>query len=186
MRAILGLWSIIFLMSVLDGVAMAGNVPEGFDDDVIAKLESGIGSGWQDKFNEKWGDSWAEPCAAELAATLGSGWQSESADDKAAALIGMVAAPAEVTTDGDDVPDPAQDDWVETFADTNSFEEWLARIGVPEEEITGLAGGDTDDAVVPDPAQDDWVETFADTNSFEEWLARIGVPDDEVRSLAQS
>jgi hypothetical protein len=186
MRAVLVLWGSIFLRSVLDGVAMADNVPEGFDDDVVSKLESGLGSGWRDKFNEKWGDSWAEPCAVELTATLGSGWQSESADDKAAALIDMVAAQAEATTDDDEVPDPAQDDWMETFADTDSFEDWLGRIGVPAEEITSLAGAEAGDAVVPDPAQDDWVETFAETDSFEDWLGRIGVPADEVRSLAQS
>ncbi len=170
---------------------MADNVPEGFDDEVISQLERGIGSNWQDVFKQKWGDNWAELCAAEMTTELGTGWPDESVDSKIATLTEMVGDESG-GSGADAVPDPGQDEWLRTFDGTNTFEEWLARIGVPTEEITALEGSalegsdkPTEDTV-PDPNHNEWMQTFDGTNTFEEWLIRIGVPTEEAQSLPQS
>src|ERR1700678_1212489 len=121
---------------------MPTNLPSGFDAEMEAELEARLGSAWADELMRKWGYEWAAGCEEAMAEELGAGWASESAEDKAEALYGLVAAP---------VPTPEEDDEAEHDG--------------PPAEIKEVLPGDP-------PALDDlpWVNSFSFAAKFEDWL----------------
>ncbi len=129
---------------------MATELPPGFDAEVQEKLKEFLGADWENSFTRSLGSDWVERCTAQLERNLGMDWQYQPAEVRAETLYSLVsgqpgtaaeapashdpayvsAAPEQEREPEPTVPSEAETPWLNTLAEVNTFEEWLARIGI--------------------------------------------------------
>ena len=109
------------------------------DPEFERRLEQKIGSDWVRQLETKWGPEWAEPSARELADRLGDSWADypDQATDALAELVTVEPA-ADVSEQKVDF-DFGRYEWLSTLLEVDSFESWLVRVGVSEQDARELA-----------------------------------------------
>lgn len=132
---------------------MTAESVQGFDAEVVEKLQEKFGPGWEEHAQYRWGSDWMASCHSEMDAQSGLGWRELSPEEQAEAIVLLLQPPEELAdpnaypaTDQAAAPDVRQDDaedfapgdgpslddlaWSATVAEAASFEDWLVRIGI--------------------------------------------------------
>ncbi|WP_325159984.1 hypothetical protein [Actinophytocola sp.] len=163
------------------------------DPELQQQLEHKIGPDWAGQLETQFGPDWADQCTHELTSRVGDDWPSSS--DKAAdALAEILAEATPETADGQGVEfDLSQYPWVSTLVESDSFEAWLVRIGVSDEDAKLFADAEaipaadaSEQPVDFDFGRYPWVSTLLEVDTFQDWLVRIGMTQEEAAMFAES